>query len=296
VASVPFTNPLVAGTTLIREAIQSKNYIAGVQGWIIKANGDAEFNNLTVRGTVIVRNTNGQGFILDPVLGEIQVYSPDSTTGVTVTPGVIKPFLADAGPVSIAFLDIETATVDGQDPAIIRMSSESADGTSVQPRVQIFADLYSIDNYDMGRGVVATWSSPVDSGVINATELSVLASPALTPFTYKANRAFRVQVSGGFSCTSGVGNPIWRLRKTNAVGATVCYFRRTPTNTAGADEALNLSQIFTTGVNDVTTILTVCCTGTGAYDTTMNGQFGGRSVTITDIGPASAYPSANVLT
>lgn len=48
---IEFENPLTAGTVLVREQIQSQNYDAGVSGWVIKSNGDAEFNDLTIRGT-----------------------------------------------------------------------------------------------------------------------------------------------------------------------------------------------------------------------------------------------------
>lgn len=45
---------IVAGTTLIAEAIQSQNFVTGVSGWREAADGSAEFNNVTVRGTFIV--------------------------------------------------------------------------------------------------------------------------------------------------------------------------------------------------------------------------------------------------
>lgn len=50
--SIEFENPLTAGTVLVREQIQSQNYTEGVSGWVIKANGDAEFNSVTIRGSV----------------------------------------------------------------------------------------------------------------------------------------------------------------------------------------------------------------------------------------------------
>lgn len=56
----PFENPVVGGTALRIPAIQSPNYSPGVSGWIVKINGDAEFNNLTVRGTFL-----GNSFILN---------------------------------------------------------------------------------------------------------------------------------------------------------------------------------------------------------------------------------------
>src|ERR1700755_1932657 len=50
-----FSNAVVGGVgTLIRNFIKSFNYIAGVAGWIITKDGSAEFNNATVRGTVVI--------------------------------------------------------------------------------------------------------------------------------------------------------------------------------------------------------------------------------------------------
>lgn len=46
-----FRNPIVAGNTLVRAAIESANYSPGLAGWIIQRNGNAEFNSLTLRGT-----------------------------------------------------------------------------------------------------------------------------------------------------------------------------------------------------------------------------------------------------
>jgi hypothetical protein len=53
-------NPVVGGTVLRIPAIQSPNYVPGVSGWIIKIDGSAEFNNLTIRGTF-----SGTDFIIN---------------------------------------------------------------------------------------------------------------------------------------------------------------------------------------------------------------------------------------
>jgi len=55
-----FENPIVGGTALRIPAIQSPNYNPGVAGWIIRIDGSAEFNNLTIRGTF-----NGNNFVLN---------------------------------------------------------------------------------------------------------------------------------------------------------------------------------------------------------------------------------------
>lgn len=47
-----FTNSVVGnGGSLVRTAIRSPNYVAGTTGWTINKTGDAEFNNLNIRGT-----------------------------------------------------------------------------------------------------------------------------------------------------------------------------------------------------------------------------------------------------
>lgn len=54
------TYPIVGGTVLIIERVQSQNYVAGSSGWAIDADGDAEFNNLVARGELIIGNDPGQ--------------------------------------------------------------------------------------------------------------------------------------------------------------------------------------------------------------------------------------------
>jgi hypothetical protein len=71
-----FQNPIVGGTALRIPAIQSPDFATGVSGWIIRIDGSAEFNNLTIRGTFegndFVLNSHGL-FIYDgtPALGNL---------------------------------------------------------------------------------------------------------------------------------------------------------------------------------------------------------------------------------
>ncbi|WP_237519189.1 hypothetical protein, partial [Streptomyces sp. SID5910] len=57
-----FRNSVLAGSTLIREAIESQNFQSGVEGWQIAADGTAEFSDLTIRSsdglgrTIVVAN------------------------------------------------------------------------------------------------------------------------------------------------------------------------------------------------------------------------------------------------
>jgi hypothetical protein len=53
-------DPVVGSTVLRRPAIQSPNFVTTVSGWTINADGSAEFNDLTIRGTF-----NGTDFIVN---------------------------------------------------------------------------------------------------------------------------------------------------------------------------------------------------------------------------------------
>jgi hypothetical protein len=55
---VTFRNPILGagGSTLLRPAIQSPNFVHGVSGWSINRAGNAEFNDLTIRGTYMGQN------------------------------------------------------------------------------------------------------------------------------------------------------------------------------------------------------------------------------------------------
>lgn len=60
-----FSDPILTGDgTLIRAAEKSVDYQPGVSGWQIERDGDAEFNNLTARGTVEVGPANGRQVII----------------------------------------------------------------------------------------------------------------------------------------------------------------------------------------------------------------------------------------
>jgi hypothetical protein len=65
-------DPVVGSTVLRRPAIQSPNYVQGVSGWSINADGSAEFNDLTIRGTFeganFIINSSGE-FFYEPSVG-----------------------------------------------------------------------------------------------------------------------------------------------------------------------------------------------------------------------------------
>lgn len=48
-----FRNQPIAGTYLVRSAMQSPNFVSGSSGWSVNRDGSAEFNNVTIRGSTI---------------------------------------------------------------------------------------------------------------------------------------------------------------------------------------------------------------------------------------------------
>lgn len=57
-----FRSSILAGTTLVRAAIQSEDYVPGVSGWAVFRNGDVEFNSGTFRGTLAAAMIIGSVF------------------------------------------------------------------------------------------------------------------------------------------------------------------------------------------------------------------------------------------
>ncbi len=93
-----FDDPVVAGTTLIRAAIRSPNYVPGVAGWTINRDGTAEFLNVLVRGEVFVQDPDGSYvriFDENPGSGAVIELQPADVPGFVFTPGSI---ITDAGP------------------------------------------------------------------------------------------------------------------------------------------------------------------------------------------------------
>lgn len=56
-----FNNPIISGGgSLVYPSIHSPGYESGVQGWTVNADGSAEFNSLTLRGTF-----NGLDYVIN---------------------------------------------------------------------------------------------------------------------------------------------------------------------------------------------------------------------------------------
>ncbi len=129
-----FTNPVIGGeNTLIRSAIRSPDYVAGVSGWTINKDGTAEFNNAVFRGEVLVTDPDGSYVRIydeNPGDGALIEMGLPSGVGVTQTPGRLFtdtsiPFFGMPGIV------LESPSVDGAPVAVISLGSNTTSDTSI---------------------------------------------------------------------------------------------------------------------------------------------------------------------
>lgn len=87
---IVFEEPITAGTVLVREAIQSPDYVAGVSGWQINIDGTAEFSSGTFRGTITASSfvTGTSGRRIEINVGDSQsMVLYDDTDNVLMTIG-----------------------------------------------------------------------------------------------------------------------------------------------------------------------------------------------------------------
>lgn len=149
-----FTDPIIGGSSvLVREAIRSRNYVAGVSGWTVNRDGTAEFNATTIRGSLLVTDPDGsyvRVYDENPGDGAIIEFGLP-TIGLTRTPGSISS-TTDALGTGQPGLIITSPTVNGTPTAVLAMIADTVEDES---RVSIGGDNLSLFATDEVR-IVAT--------------------------------------------------------------------------------------------------------------------------------------------
>ena len=212
---MPFTNPIVGGTALVRPAINSPDYQAGVRGWALKVDGSSEFGNAVVRGTVQVGPAGSGQVVIDNTLTAALTayYNPKgniSTATVRMLPGggayhyqltgvdlSGEPFIAmglvtAAGAVSQTWFAFYNAgsgieEIDLLDPAR-------------DTRLVVTANFAQFGNGKAG-------NVQVDGALTVGTTISVTGDTTIGgDFNYDANQAEWGQVTAGSVATATVTN------------------------------------------------------------------------------------------
>jgi hypothetical protein len=90
---MPFEDPVVAGSVLVRPAIRSPNYVAGVSGWTINIDGSAEFSDVVMRGEVYVGPSSDGSYVRiwnqDPGSGAVIELRPGNSVGTVDAPAYL---------------------------------------------------------------------------------------------------------------------------------------------------------------------------------------------------------------
>lgn len=105
-----FSNDVVGGTTLLRPAIRSPNYVAGVSGWTINRDGTSEFAGGTFRGPVVVIDPS-TGVVLASIGadGNISAQNFYATGDVIIGTLSVLSAIEAAGRGVVARVNIKTA-------------------------------------------------------------------------------------------------------------------------------------------------------------------------------------------
>jgi hypothetical protein len=268
-----FSNPVVGGEggELIRESIKSPDFLTLVQGWIIRRDGSAEFNNILIRGGVVVGgsitigpagmpqvviDSNAtEGFIEFPTNDALEV-NVGRIAGAIVNDGLAFESLAmeltspSIAAADVATLRLESANADASDTARIDMfvpggNRVTLNDTRLTSNTEIFVQGVGLDNnYVMrltdGRtnGVAATTNIGAVDTVINNN--SCQSCPLENGVAYRVDIQIEMRCMG--VPVAGANQVNWKLWD-GAVGGT--QLGSTVTKTVDSANALFSSQTFT---------------------------------------------------
>ena len=214
-----FNNPIVgSGNQLVRNAIQSRNFVTGLTGWIIRKDGSAEFN-----GDVIINN--GELFIQDPDGSYVRIFDenpgngavilirPANVSGATIDPAQIISG-SSSGPAT-AFLQIIGPNVNGAGFAFIDLSGDStglelityaADRHRFTTAMQLLGPTDS-DYKTLGFNLanISMITPPAPAGLTSATPITITGATTTTyDKAYNSTRSELFMSAGGY-ITAGAG-------------------------------------------------------------------------------------------
>lgn len=250
-----------AGNVQIAEALQSQNFVAGLSGWIIRADGSYEFGSGgTIRGDVTVSGTDGSAIKIDNNSGHASIFlMPDNYTPNTITngPAEIAASSNGTGNASYGTLDLTSPQPSGPPTAntsLISLQSSTLDNSSVS-EIFLSAGLINFQTPTLtqnGAPLPGSWVAGAalvaNSGGIAATETVILTAKDANNSqpTFLASHYYRFTVEGQTQSTSTAVGPIFGIRKTNAAGTRYKWARQN-TTTLGNPYAAHVEGEFQVG-------------------------------------------------
>lgn len=309
-----FQDDVVGGVTLIRPAIQSPDFVTGVSGWQIAADGSAEFNDVLIRGTVHAGTATDYVEVTPTPqpLVEFSTSHPDQIAPASIGFGafgsnsfsVIGPDLGD-GPDEIRLLAgivnsfeiiynslFQLGHVDGD--AVMRGGSQwfSWDTTN---RLELNSPRILFNGTDRGMGTKG-YTIITASTALGAGEVVAVTSPNID---FEVGRAYRITLhyqGSGNTANDYIG---FRLRRTNVAGNSLFDSLQTHRLlTANAIVNGETSQIVynNTGATLSTVIVGTVYRGAGAGNVQMFANAANPVwIEVEDIGEAADYPNRKAL-
>jgi hypothetical protein len=316
-SELTFEDPIAAGDgSLIFPALKSPNFSAGVSGWRISRNGDAEFNNVVIRGEVDINGNNNsyiriytaaQGGGVNAAVYEYDPgkYSdnafPDPGAGQIIgktftTPDhrgslqLVSPLSGTAaGSLYVSGASEESGTNDTQ--FLVDTTYTVLDG-SLQIGTLMYSTFYGGSGYNLGFGVVLTAGDNTSTVAISTAETIVSST---TSFTFKKGRAYRATMSSALTFSAVPNRAVSRLRKHDIVGTQLglCGHPGSNTGTGAAGGAWSTCFYVSSTGSDVTdNLVWTGIVNAGAVTVVYNGAADApRSMIIEDIGDASIVSS-----
>lgn len=167
----------VGGTVLVIERIESQNYVPGSFGWAIFANGDAEFNNLVARGSLIV--------------------GPEASQHIEIAVDPIFPFRPTISLFTGAAEDFP-ARIYTTDPASVQLAlileAPTATGSLGTPQLFMATEAGLAGRVDLIAGNVSVFAS---GQLLLDTPLLLVSSPAMLETVWSNIPLAGTWVAGG---------------------------------------------------------------------------------------------------
>lgn len=257
-SSIRWSDPIAGNDgSLVFPAIKSPNYVTNVAGWFLDRDGNAEFNNVTVRGTLDVEDPSDGTYV--------RIYDENPGDGAVIDITTSRIRHGTSPNTGFLGLLIEGPPVGTRRPGIeFGQNNFGASDTSIfGDNISLFFPndgVLSLNGIDPGRGLVALNGSGSSSAAVNNIETAVLT---ISPFAtvWKAGRTYKFHVSMNISVSATI-RPLFRIRKTNVGGTQLAISGTQPANT-GLYVADFSGYFYVTG-SDVAANLVLTIIGTAA--------------------------------
>lgn len=189
-----FNNPVVGGTKLVRDAIQSPDYAAATTGWSINQDGTAEFNQVTVRGPVQVIGSDGSYVYVQTSGGTAEiVLEPPTQPGYTWSPGTIAT--ESDGLSGSADLVITSPQQQGS-AGTAQIILEGADGSRSTTLISLSADHTQVPG-DLSVIGVMSGSNIAGSVSVSFTSLTTFTQVVTFPEAFATVPAVITNINSG---------------------------------------------------------------------------------------------------